>query len=63
MITRLQFHVYTLSQHHVPAVPCYWETRSNIKGQHAPTQNKDKNIYGRGEKTRLLLRILAVISK
>ena len=25
---------------------CYWETRSDVKGQDAPTQNnKDKNIW------------------
>ena len=38
----------------------YWETRSNVKGLHVPTQNKDKDIY---EKNHLLLQHLAVIGR
>ena len=41
---------------------CYWGTRSNVKGQHAPTRNNQRQkiyIY----KTHLLLRILAVIGR
>ena len=39
---------------------CYWETRSNVKGQNAPTQtdNQRQNM----KKSHLLLRILAVIA-
>ena len=39
---------------------CYWETRSNVKGLHVPTENKDENIY---EKTHLLLQHLDVIGR
>ena len=40
---------------------CYWETRSNVKGQHAPTRTdyQRQNM----KKNHLLLRILAVISR
>ena len=40
----------------------YWETRSNVKGQHEPTRtdNQRQKIY---EKTHLLLQILALIGR
>ena len=45
---------------------CYWETRSNVKGQHEPTgTDRDKNIWKKThtQKTHILLRILAVIGR
>ena len=41
---------------------CYWETRSNVKGQHAPprTDNQRQKYM---KKTHLLLRILAVMGR
>ena len=41
---------------------CYWETRSNVKGQHALTQT-DNQRQKYMKKTHLLLRILAVIGR
>ena len=40
---------------------CYWETRSNVKGQHEPTGTDNQTKIN--EKTHLLLRILAVIGR
>ena len=40
---------------------CYWKTRSNVKGQHAPTRNNQRQKYM--EKNHILLRILAVIGR
>ena len=48
---------------------CYWETRSNVKGQHGymhPLETiKDKHIYKEREKEKktLLVGILAVIGR
>ena len=43
---------------------CYWETRSNVKGQHAPTRtDKADKIMKIYEKNHLLLRISAVIGR
>ena len=39
---------------------CYWETRSNVKGQHSPTRT-DNQRQKYMKKTHLLLLILAVI--
>ena len=40
---------------------CYWKTRSNVKGQHAPTRNNQRRICMK--KAHLLLRTLAVIGR
>ena len=47
---------------------CYWETRSNVKGQHEPTRSDSQRpkLYGENKnknKTHLFLRILAVIGR
>ena len=42
---------------------CYWETRSNVKGQHEPTRSNNERPKYFGKKTHLLLRILAVIGR
>ncbi len=41
---------------------CYWETRSNVKGQHEPTRT-DNQRQKYMNKIHLLLRILAVIGR
>ena len=41
---------------------CYWEIRSNVKGQNTPSPNNQKLKYNY-EKIHLLLRILAVIGR
>ena len=41
---------------------CYWETRSNVKGQYAPTRT-DNQRQKYMKKIHLLLRILAVIGR
>ena len=41
---------------------CYWETRSNVKGQHVPTRT-DNQRQKYMKKTHLLLRIFAVIGR
>ena len=41
---------------------CYWETRSNVKGQYAPTRT-DNQRQKYMKKTHILLRILAVIGR
>ena len=40
---------------------CYWETRSNVKGQHVPTRNNQRQKYMK--ETHLFLQILAVIGR
>ena len=40
-----------------------WETRSNVKGQHAPTRIDNQRQNTKKKKTHLLLRILAVIGR
>jgi len=44
---------------------CYWKTRSNVKGQHAPTRNNQRQKYleKNTQKVHLLLRILAVVGR
>ena len=39
----------------------FWKTRSNVKGQHAPTRNNQRQKYMK--KTHLLMRIVTVIGR
>ena len=45
-----------------PRSHCYWETRSNVKGQHEPTRT-DNQRQKYMNKIHLLLRILALIGR
>ena len=42
---------------------CYWESRSNVKGQHEPTRTDNQRQKYMKTKTHLLSRILAVIGR